>query len=401
MDRTIGTVLWYAVLAVSLTLIFSTAAAQAAALIAVMAWVWLAVHGKTAFPPKRIAIPFLAFYLARAVSVLWSVVPAESVHILRTETVFALYFFAVHGAVARDPEKRLPVVVRLLVWTGVLAALIGATKAFAFGQARISSTTSGYYTLGMYLCLSLIAVLALGPSREIVPVRLQYRFLAWVPAPAWWGIACTVLLVGVILTENRLHWALAAAAVFGYSVSRRRLVAPALAIMAIAVSLLFPSVFERVARRTASPSVMSGRDVIWGAAWSMAGERPLTGFGPRSFRAVFPAFDRLEDKGVSSWHNDFIQVYMDSGAPALLAFLAMVAAGLWLSATSRTRHPRGDPLSPYPAAVLGMLAAFALASGVLDVILSLAYFTALAIAATLAVRSSTRHEPASSAGGRP
>jgi len=34
----------------------------------------------------------------------------------------------------------------------------------------------------------------------------------------------------------------------------------------------------------------------------------------------------LPDQGVGSWHNDYLQVYMESGLVGLLAFVAIIAA---------------------------------------------------------------------------
>jgi len=50
-------------------------------------------------------------------------------------------------------------------------------------------------------------------------------------------------------------------------------------------------------------------------------EHPLFGFGPVTFREIFPLFEKLVDKNVSSWHNDYLQVYMESGIIGLLSFL--------------------------------------------------------------------------------
>jgi O-antigen ligase len=207
-------------------------------------------------------------------------------------------------------------------------------------------------------------LLATGPSNLL----RRYPFIGW--------IAGAVLLIGVVLTQNRLHWVLAAGVLFVFTL-RRPVVLGAAAGCLVAAWLVFPSVFSRTVERSTSGDVTSGRAVLWSTAWEMRAEHPLTGFGPRTFRSIFPAFDRLADKGVSSWHNDYVQVYMDSGLVALLPFLALIGIALWASVATLRRMPKDDPLRPFAFAAAGVLACYALAGGTLDVLLSLVFYTTL------------------------
>ena len=51
---------------------------------------------------------------------------------------------------------------------------------------------------------------------------------------------------------------------------------------------------------------------------------PLVGFGPRTFTEIFPLFQEMPVKGVGSWHNDFLQIYMESGLVGLIALLWLI-----------------------------------------------------------------------------
>jgi O-antigen ligase len=75
----------------------------------------------------------------------------------------------------------------------------------------------------------------------------------------------------------------------------------------------------------------SGREVIWAGAYQLIMEHPVVGFGPRSFVSIFPLFDKMPVRGVGSWHNDYLQVYLDSGLITLLPLLWLLVATYYYS----------------------------------------------------------------------
>jgi O-antigen ligase len=75
----------------------------------------------------------------------------------------------------------------------------------------------------------------------------------------------------------------------------------------------------------------SDRLPVWEAAAQRFGEHPILGFGPRTFRSVFQDVDKLTDKGISSWHNETIQIYMESGALGLASFFFLIGFLVFLS----------------------------------------------------------------------
>ncbi|MBI5645966.1 MAG: O-antigen ligase family protein [Ignavibacteriae bacterium] len=371
LDRKLEAALWICVAATLATLIFSTALSQAGASLSVLLWIGLAARGRVTYPPRMLVVPFTALYLTRAASIVFSVVPDESVRLLYTETVFGIFFFAVYSVLASRTEARSILLLRILTAAGAVAALVGLARYIFVEATRITSTTSGYYTLGMFLLVVLLLLLAVGPSKRLLP------------HPALWWISSGLMFAGIVFTQNRIHMALAGVAVLGFSLRRSPWMA--LVFVALAAGLYFasPDFLRQAGERSMAPGAMSGREVLWSTAWDMAGDRPLTGYGPRSFRSIFPRFDDLADKGVGSWHNDAIQAYMDSGAMALAAMLALYAAAFvgFVRAWRRTRdgHTR-DVLLGSAAAI----AAYLLAGGIFDVLLSLLFFTVLAIAAAAA-----------------
>jgi O-antigen ligase len=51
---------------------------------------------------------------------------------------------------------------------------------------------------------------------------------------------------------------------------------------------------------------------------------PVLGYGPGTFTNVFPIQNELEDTKVAGWHNDYLQVYMESGLLGLVAMLWLI-----------------------------------------------------------------------------
>ena len=74
--------------------------------------------------------------------------------------------------------------------------------------------------------------------------------------------------------------------------------------------------------------MLSDRDILLKGAKEkfLEFENPLLGYGPRTFRKVFPFLNQMHDKKAGSWHNDFIQIYFESGILGLTVFLALVVS---------------------------------------------------------------------------
>jgi lipopolysaccharide cholinephosphotransferase len=66
---------------------------------------------------------------------------------------------------------------------------------------------------------------------------------------------------------------------------------------------------------------MSERDVLWMGALQISSNHPILGYGPYTFSEIFPFPDQLKDTKIGGWHNDYIQVYIESGSLSLLAML--------------------------------------------------------------------------------
>lgn len=364
--------IWSAVTLALGTLMFSIAIAQAAVLIAGLLWLFALVRGKRCTRWRSpLVLPYTLFVLARIAAIPLSIDPAGSADAFRTEIFFYVLFYVLLCTLDVRREDRLRTMLLLLFAAGLVATGIGFVK-YALGiDARLTSTTAGYYTLGLFLAVLFAMAFALGDRRDVFPGR------------AVWLAVCALLLLGLLFTFNRMHWVVAAIAALIVGLLRERRILLVLAVVGVVAILAVEPLQQRFLQLLSAGENMSGRDVIWRGAFMLIGERPLTGFGLRTFHQVFPLFDEAPDKGIGSWHNDYLQVYMDSGLMALLPFLAILAVAAYMGWRNHRAWPAGSLQRAVNASAMLALGCFALAGGMLDSLLSILFRTLLAVTAVL------------------
>ncbi len=358
---------------ICLVTIFSTALTQTAVVLLFVV-VFSCAASEPSWRSRRtpLDVPYLAFIAGRLVSVVFSSDPALSMPALYHEFFFYLVFFMVTQSVRDDEFTAARALTLLLVLAGVVAGLIGAARVLLALELRGSSTTAGPYTLGAYLC----------------PVLALALFLPW-PRPGRLpallrGAALAAICLGIIFTLNRLHWAgmlLALGGAFFLSRGRPRV----LLLVALAVAVVLAvGIRMRLAQLADLDSFLIGRDLLWRGAAELAGKHPIVGFGPRTFVEVFPFFDQLPIRGVSSWHNDYLQVYMESGLVGLLPLLWLVAA----TVSSGRRALRAAADAPGTrsllVALLAALGLIFLLGGMLDTLVGITFRILLGLFALLA-----------------
>jgi O-antigen ligase len=122
-------------------------------------------------------------------------------------------------------------------------------------------------------------------------------------------IAILIFIIGIIAIKIKVKYAIA------------------LLLFAIGISWFsFQLNVKEINQRIETPVQLSDRDILLGTAKElfMKFERPVIGYGPRTFHDIFTNREQLSDKGVGSWHNDFIQVYFESGFLGLAAFFVII-----------------------------------------------------------------------------
>lgn len=168
-------------------------------------------------------------------------------------------------------------------------------------------------------------------------------------------LACTLLLSGGILATFSRGAILGLLAVAIWSLVTGRV--PVGGVVAGVISVLVvgivgyrtyqPLIHERlVEKQHIANSNVSSRLIFWTAALQMAGDRPLTGVGPKGFGVQSTHYIVNDPVSFSDpvVHNSYLEILAEDGVLALLAWIGMLASG-WrmLTRTRRRLIERGDP----------------------------------------------------------
>lgn len=212
------------------------------------------------------------------------------------------------------------------------------------------------------------------------------------------GVAAALAVFMIVFTASRGAWVgLLAMAVVWLAVEaarwerpRRRMVLVAAIVVALALGvavLAVPRLQKRVT--SASTGTIEWRLVVWQAAGRITLDRPLLGWGPNSFRYVYPSYRPLSasaNSRIGATAGDPHDIVMSAaaslglpGALALLAFAGMTGVAWAGIAGAR----RGDDLRPIAvgAALAGGLTALLFHYATLDTMPVIAVLVGFVLAA--------------------
>ena len=307
----INDLIWYCLIAYTASDIFSIAIVQIfAGVLLVLFVLKKIISANFSFQKNPVNIPLLVFILTRIISVFLSINPEESIPSLYKEVIFYFVFFVLVNEIDINNRQRVKLILQIVISTGLIATLYGISVYVFVHHERISSTASGYYTLGMYLTACLAISLLTGRT-EIFPKRYL-----------WW-ITNLIFMAGILLTLDRAHWvAMSFAVIFAGILKERKFLVVYLVILVISI-LAVPSLLDRITLALRQMD-FSERGLIWKGAYVLMWKHPLFGFGTETFTGIFPFYDYMYDKGVSSWHNDFIQIYIESGLVCLIPYIYLI-----------------------------------------------------------------------------
>ncbi len=374
--RTRGT--RFLLLAVCGAAIFSTALVQVLAGILAAMFLWSRAtgsQGRLHWTPLH--TPFAVFLAGRVLSIAFSQDVSRSMSALSIEYVYYLLFFIAAEIMAEDPVGGSRDMTVVLVWSATVAAVFGSILVLFELTWRAQSTTAGAYTLGGFLCFVLPLVL-FSPR----PAFIRFSFFRWVQV--------FLICVGIVLTLDRLHWiGMAGILLLAGILIYRRILIAAVVIGAL-LYVVFPSVNYRVTELFHLSQNMAGRDVLWQGAAMLIDKHPLVGFGPRTFPEIFPLFDKMPIRGVGSWHNDYLQVYMENGLLGLLPMTWLVIAIVKNGWQSLRLTKATDEIHQTLLAVLLSLGIMLVIGGMLDTIIGIPFRIVLGAFAQLIVTVRSR-----------
>lgn len=285
---------------------------------ALLALLWLFEKNKQKIASLDLIGKFLLLFLvARLIAVLFSEYPKVSEEVIYREVLFYLSFFALNFYLKVLEREKVIKILSVFINAGVVVSLIGIYL-FVFNHVhRAQSITSGYSTFSSYLLVILIFMLVYGPSKEKTNKSLM------------WILKLSLIITALVISLGRTNIFVAAFILVIFVLSKKVNWQYILIGVLLAAAFSYASFHfnnKELESRVKNPTTLSDRDIIFKGFEMRYKEHPLLGFGPRTFREIFPLKNQLKDKGVASWHNLYIEIYMESGLLGLLSFFALMFA---------------------------------------------------------------------------
>ncbi|MBS4034725.1 MAG: O-antigen ligase family protein [Ignavibacterium sp.] len=264
----------------------------------------------------KLTFIIIAFGVIRLLSIFFSEYPASSNESLYKEALFYISFAALHFYLKTFDKKIFSSVVLLFILGAGINALIAIVK-FNFSiDERAQSFSSGYAAFSSYILAALGLALFYRQS-----IHKKYNDYLW-------AVILSMLIAALITSLGRTNIALATVIILTAIVLKQFSFKVISAVLVLTVLLTLLSFSNNktssLQSRVESPTQLSDRDIIFKGAEELAFEHPVLGFGPRTFHDIFPFKDEFADKGIGTWHNDFLQVYFESGVLGLIVFLILI-----------------------------------------------------------------------------
>lgn len=252
-----------------------------------------------------------------------------------------LIYFIVPAIVVTCERRRK--VLWLLIAGAVLAAGIGIIKYFLGVESRISSIVSGYYTLAIYLTVTLGLILSL----FVFAKRIGEKFFL--------GLVSFPLISGIIFTFVRTCYFVVGLFVLLLGIFKdRKLLIPVVAIILLLLIFL-PRTINTISQRFdfSAKGVLSGRDMLLYEGLSRAKNVGFFGYGINSFPALYDvlADPDIKDKSINSWHNMYLEFLLDGG-PVLLLILLWILIAQTRYSLARYRKSREKEQKTYQLGIL-------------------------------------------------
>ncbi|MBE0418010.1 MAG: O-antigen ligase family protein [Coriobacteriia bacterium] len=273
-----------------------------------------------------------------------------------------MYFLAVQFL---DRVSRVRSLARTLFFSGTLVSFYGVLQYLGidpltwgrlpFEPNRAFSTYGNPDLLGGFLVIALPVALGLALSEKDYRWRIGYwagfllTMVCWIVAftrGAWIGGAVALIVLGIAAWRMRtkltmVDWSFSGGIAALSALVVVRSLASEHAVLNVWKRLV--SIFD-----FGSGSALT-RFQIWDAAWRATLDRPVFGFGPDTFRLVFPGYKPVEYVQVAGHisvadnvHNYFLQLATAIGIPGMLLLYGLFAAVAVLSFRTAFVRPESD-----------------------------------------------------------
>ncbi len=300
-------------------LVFSSTAAEAIHLLILLLWI-INIATTPGYRLERfpLYLPVALFLGIQLFSILFSVDPRMSLRGTSKLVPFTLFFIVPNNIRSSLHIRKM---VDWLLISLVLATFYGLGKYVMGLEDRISSTSGGYSTMASLLYIGAILSVSSGMKEGGNRKRMLY-----------YG-AALLLLVGIVFTFHRIHGVLTPVALFALvMIKKPRFLIPFVCLLILMAFLAPQNVKDRFQTLISREgNWTSDRTILWKTAGELFPQSPWIGFGLKTFKKVFPdsARELCGDKGIGSWHNEYIQILMESGLPGLVSYLFFIGVLFW------------------------------------------------------------------------
>jgi|BarGraIncu00222A_1022003.scaffolds.fasta_scaffold20139_2 O-antigen ligase len=259
------------------------------------------------------AVVFM-FGIVRIVAIAFSNYPSSSMQALYKEAFFYMGILA-FGFYMKIFFKKLETIIGIFIISSAIIALLGIILFDLNLVNRAQSISSGYTVFSIFLLQSFILTI------------FTFRQLNFKNSNLLGGLSLTLILTALITSMGRTNIAIVFIVILCALLMKKIDLKLTFVILLITGTLSFVSFkinHNEISRHIENPTSLSDRDVIWEGAAKLAFIHPIIGYGPRTFNDIFPFPERFADKGIGAWHNQYLDIYFESGIIGLFSFIYLV-----------------------------------------------------------------------------
>lgn len=280
-------------------------------------------------PQTPLAILSTVFLLWLAITVSWSLVPYVSAVNFWILGTFPLVFWCF--TLSHDQEELWRKTFFLMSLIAILLSLVALVQFLVF-QEEPRATFLTRTLLGAFLNVILIVL-----STRYILLESKKES----QGHALWGSGCAIFFLtftlGIIRSRGALLGFGIGMAVLLFSAikmqSRKTRIGYLIVLMACALLASNIATSGEMGVRLAALqnpySASSGRLDIWQGSWSMLQQAPWLGIGIGTYWLAWPPYRSFEDTtGGFFVHNDYLQIWIEAGLPALILLFMVMSAVL-------------------------------------------------------------------------
>ncbi|MEP0861059.1 MAG: O-antigen ligase family protein [Ignavibacterium sp.] len=310
----------------------------------------------------------LIFGLVRLITVFLSEYPQSSYESLYKEALFYATAVSLPFYLKTLEKKKVIELMLIFILGAAVISIIGTTRFFIGEVERAQSFSSSYTVFSGYLLTAFVSALFFPKKDKSLTQQI------------FWAVVYSIIFLGLLTSLGRANIAIALLALLVAIVlkqvpAKQIILLLIIAIIGFGVYSFRPS--KVIGERVENITQLSDRDIIWQGAKEILFEHPVFGFGPRSFQQAFPLKDKFADKGIGGWHNDFLQIYFESGIIGLISFLVLLYVIITTS-ISQIRNKKTDTELKFLstsvlASVIALILSAMVAGFITSVVLSIVF----------------------------